>query len=45
MQKARVANILIVEDEPPIQELLAFNIKQSGHRAIQDHILIQIRYE
>ena len=30
-----MANILIVEDEPAIQELLAFNIKQGGYRVIQ----------
>lgn len=29
------ANILIVEDEPAIQELLAFNVKQCGFRPIQ----------
>ena len=29
------ANILIVEDEPAIQELLAFNVKQCGFKAIQ----------
>lgn len=29
------ANILIVEDEPAIQELLAFNVSQCGFRAIQ----------
>jgi two-component system phosphate regulon response regulator PhoB len=29
------ANILIVEDEPAIQELLAFNVTQCGYRAIQ----------
>lgn len=29
------ANILIVEDEPGIQELLAFNVNQCGFRAIQ----------
>jgi len=29
------ANILIVEDEPAIQELLAFNVGQCGFRAIQ----------
>ena len=29
------ANILIVEDEPAIQELLAFNVTQCGFRAIQ----------
>lgn len=29
------ANILVVEDEPAIQELLALNIKQAGHHAIR----------
>lgn len=29
------ANILLVEDEPAIQELLAFNVSQCGFRAIQ----------
>ncbi|MDP1636842.1 MAG: phosphate regulon transcriptional regulator PhoB [Candidatus Nitrotoga sp.] len=29
------ANILVVEDEPAIQELLAFNISQCGYRAIE----------
>jgi two-component system phosphate regulon response regulator PhoB len=29
------ANILLVEDEPAIQELLAFNVTQCGYRAIQ----------
>ena len=31
------ANILVVEDEPAIQELLAFNVTQCGYRAIQAH--------
>jgi len=31
------ANILLVEDEPAIQELLAFNVAQCGFRAIQAH--------
>ena len=31
------ANILVVEDEPAIQELLAFNIAQCGYRAIEAH--------
>ena len=31
------ANILVVEDEPAIQELLAFNVEQCGFRAIQAH--------
>jgi two-component system phosphate regulon response regulator PhoB len=30
-----LANILLVEDEPAIQELLAFNVTQCGYRAIQ----------
>jgi two-component system phosphate regulon response regulator PhoB len=29
------ANILLVEDEPAIQELLAFNVTQCGYRALQ----------
>jgi two-component system, OmpR family, phosphate regulon response regulator PhoB len=29
------ATILVVEDEPAIQELIAFNLKQAGHRAIR----------
>jgi two-component system phosphate regulon response regulator PhoB len=29
------ANILIVEDEPAIQELLALNIIQAGHQPIR----------
>jgi len=29
------ANILVVEDEPAIQELLAFNVTQCGYRALQ----------
>ncbi|MEK9940585.1 MAG: response regulator, partial [Methylotenera sp.] len=29
------ANILVVEDEPAIQELLALNITQAGHNAIR----------
>ena len=29
------AKILLVEDEPAIQELLAFNVKQCGYQAIQ----------
>ena len=28
------ANILVVEDEPAIQELLAFNLQQAGHHVI-----------
>ena len=31
------AKILIVEDEPAIQELLAFNITQAGFRALRAH--------
>jgi two-component system phosphate regulon response regulator PhoB len=33
--KMATANILLVEDEPAIQELLAFNVAQCGYRAIQ----------
>ena len=29
------ANILVVEDEPAIQELLALNITQAGHNALR----------
>ena len=29
------ANILVVEDEPAIQELLALNITQAGHNPIR----------
>lgn len=40
------ANILLVEDEPAIQELLAFNVTQCGYRALQagdaDSALTQI---
>lgn len=32
-----IANILIVEDEPAIQELLAFNVQQCGFNALQAH--------
>jgi two-component system, OmpR family, phosphate regulon response regulator PhoB len=35
MREEMTANILIVEDEPAIQELLAFNVIQCGFRAIQ----------
>jgi two-component system phosphate regulon response regulator PhoB len=35
MEKMMTANILLVEDEPAIQELLAFNVTQCGYRAIQ----------
>jgi two-component system, OmpR family, phosphate regulon response regulator PhoB len=35
MEKTMAANILLVEDEPAIQELLAFNVTQCGYRAIQ----------
>ena len=41
------ANILVVEDEPAIQELLALNITQAGHaplRAISaEHALELLR--
>ena len=30
-----IANILLVEDEPGIQEMLAFNVTQCGYRAIR----------
>jgi two-component system phosphate regulon response regulator PhoB len=33
--KMATANILLVEDEPAIQELLAFNVAQCGYRAVQ----------
>jgi two-component system phosphate regulon response regulator PhoB len=33
MEKTMTANILLVEDEPAIQELLAFNVTQCGYRA------------
>src|SRR5512143_154955 len=36
-KKMTTANILIVEDEPAIQELLAFNVAQCGFRAIQSY--------
>lgn len=35
MEKKMAANILLVEDEPAIQELLAFNITQCGFRVMQ----------
>ena len=35
MKKTKVANILIVEDEPAVQELLVFNMKLCGHRVSQ----------
>ncbi len=35
------ANILLVEDEPAIQELLAFNVAQCGYRAIQAYDAIE----
>jgi len=35
MEKMMVAKILLVEDEPAIQELLAINVSQSGHTAIR----------
>ncbi|MFA7241497.1 MAG: phosphate regulon transcriptional regulator PhoB [Sulfuricellaceae bacterium] len=31
------ATILVVEDEPAIQELVAFTLRQAGHRAIAAH--------
>jgi len=33
--KTMTAKILLVEDEPAIQELLAFNVQQCGYQAIQ----------
>jgi two-component system phosphate regulon response regulator PhoB len=35
MENKMTANILLVEDEPAIQELLAFNVSQCGFRPIQ----------
>lgn len=35
MKKMMTASILLVEDEPAIQELLAFNVTRCGYRAIQ----------
>ena len=35
MRKTKVANILIVEDEPAVQELLAFNMKLCGYCVTQ----------
>jgi two-component system phosphate regulon response regulator PhoB len=35
MEWQMTANILLVEDEPAIQELLAFNVTQCGYRALQ----------
>lgn len=29
------ANILLVEDEPAIQELIAFNLTQAGHHVLR----------
>ncbi len=29
------ANILLVEDEPAIQELIAFNLTQAGHHVMR----------
>ena len=37
MEKTMAANILLVEDEPAIRELLAFNVAQCGYHAIQAH--------
>lgn len=37
MQRSKVVNILIVEDGPAIQELLAFNVKQCGCYVIQTY--------
>jgi len=35
MENVMTANILLVEDEPAIQELLAFNVAQCGYNAIK----------
>ncbi len=35
MKNKMTANILVVEDEPAIQELLAYNITQCGYRVLQ----------
>ena len=35
MKRTKAANILIVEDEPAVQELLAFNMILCGHRVSQ----------
>jgi two-component system, OmpR family, phosphate regulon response regulator PhoB len=37
MRRTMAANILLVEDEPAIQELLAFNVTQCGFRATRAH--------
>jgi two-component system, OmpR family, phosphate regulon response regulator PhoB len=37
MENRMNANILVVEDEPAIQELLAFNVEQCGFRALRAH--------
>ena len=29
------ATILVVEDEPAIQELIAYNLKQAGHQPLR----------
>jgi two-component system, OmpR family, phosphate regulon response regulator PhoB len=29
------ATVLVVEDEPAIQELIAYNLKQAGHQALR----------
>src|ERR671925_113712 len=33
-QDRSVATILVVEDEPDIRELIAFNLERSGHRVV-----------
>ena len=35
------ANILVVEDEPAIQELLALNLSQAGHHHIRAYSVEQ----
>lgn len=40
MNKAGSANILIVEDEPAVQFLLAFLMKEQGYRINQAHVTV-----
>jgi two-component system phosphate regulon response regulator PhoB len=35
MEKPMAATILVVEDEPAIQELISYNLKQAGHQAMK----------